>query len=217
MEVSDALRRAANPDDAAPMAAYMRHVAPFLGVKTPARRAATKGFIAAARRDLVAPSVVLRTMNDLYALAEREFAYLAIDLFQARVQAFDSDAIVHGAVSFIDVRPWWDTVDALRAALGTWIQGRPDQVGSLTEHLLAGSMWCRRVAITVQLGRRGETDQHLLAEVIRRNLDDTEFFIRKAIGWALRDYAKTDPEWVRGFLDANRVTGLAYREATKHM
>jgi 3-methyladenine DNA glycosylase AlkD len=78
-------------------------------------------------------------------------------------------------------------------------------------------MWRRRVAITLQLGWKHDTDTALLADIVRPNLADTEFFIRKAIGWALRDYAKTNPAWVLDFIAAENVQGLARREATKHL
>ncbi|MDR1427559.1 MAG: DNA alkylation repair protein [Bifidobacteriaceae bacterium] len=216
-EAITALRAAANVDDAGPMAAYMRHVAPFLGVKTPARRAATREFIAEVRKSALPPDAVLAAMDALFALPEREFAYLGVDLLGARIEGFGWDGIVQGVVPFLDRNPWWDTVDALQGPVGRWVRGRREYLRPLVEHLLAGTMWRRRVAITMQLGWREATDQALLTQAIRANLADEEFFIRKAIGWALRDYARTDPDWVREFLDAEGIEGLARREAAKHL
>jgi 3-methyladenine DNA glycosylase AlkD len=80
-------------------------------------------------------------------------------------------------------------------------------------------MWLRRASIICQLKHKGDTDTVLLADACGTNLADTEFFIRKAIGWSLREHAKTDPDWVRRYVDAHRdsLSGLSYREATKHL
>ncbi|MDR2380232.1 MAG: DNA alkylation repair protein [Bifidobacteriaceae bacterium] len=79
------------------------------------------------------------------------------------------------------------------------------------------SLWVRRLAIISQLGRRERTDRSLLAEAIEANLGDPEFFIRKAIGWALRDFARADPAWVRAFVDSHQLSPLSRREAVKHL
>jgi 3-methyladenine DNA glycosylase AlkD len=212
-----ALRAVAIADDAGPMAAYMRHVAPFLGVKTPARKAALRPFLADVRRRAVPPDEVIRAASHLFAMPEREFAYGAIDLLQVRIRDFAWDGIVHGVVPLLDAVPWWDTVDALRMVLSRWAREEDGRLAALAGYLAGGTMWRRRVAITLQLGWHGDTDTAVLAEVIRANLADPEFFLRKAIGWALRDYGKTNPAWVRAFLDAEPVEGLARREAVKYL
>jgi 3-methyladenine DNA glycosylase AlkD len=199
------------------MAAYMRHVAPFLGVKTPQRRAAGRPLLQAVRRAGLGPAGVMAVVTALFAQPEREFAYLAIDLLKARIGVFENDAIVRQVFPLIDERPWWDTVDALRAALGRWAGDHLDERTDLVEQLLTGSMWRRRVAITLQIGHGDQTDRELLARAIRANSGDSEFFIRKAIGWALRDFARTDPGWVLDFVERENITGLARREATKHL
>jgi 3-methyladenine DNA glycosylase AlkD len=215
--VAAALRQVAVVDDAGPMAAYMRHVAPFLGVKTPARRAATKPFLTAVRRQPMPVAEVTRLAAALFAMPEREFAYVGVDLLDARIEDFGWDDIVQGVLPLIDVKPWWDTVDGLRAPLGHWANAHREHLRPLSARLLAGSMWCRRLAIILQLGWKDGTDRAVLTQAIRANLADREFFLRKAIGWALRDYARTDPDWVRAFLDDEGVTGLARREAAKHL
>jgi 3-methyladenine DNA glycosylase AlkD len=81
----------------------------------------------------------------------------------------------------------------------------------------SGDLWRRRSGIIVQIGAKASTDITLLTDAIVANLADLDFFIRKAIGWALREYAKTDPTWVRSFVDTHDLSPLSRREATKHL
>jgi 3-methyladenine DNA glycosylase AlkD len=215
--VIEDLRAAAVPANAAPMRDYMKGIAPFLGVKKPDRARVTKGFLAAARRDPPPPDEVLAAMHRLFALDEREFHYLAIDLLGVTIRGFPADTVHREVMAFIDTSPWWDSVDALRGPLSLWAKAEPGRLTPMIDQTLAGSMWQRRVAITLQLLWKTDTDTAQLTRAIAENLDDKEFFIQKAIGWALRDYAKTDPQWVRRFVDEYQVTGLARREATKHL
>jgi 3-methyladenine DNA glycosylase AlkD len=198
------------------MAAYMRHIAPYLGLKRPVRSNLQKAFFAAVRLEQPAPADVLTVMTQLYALPEREFAYLAIDLCLLRHRTFTRPDI-DAALRFVDATPWWDTVDALRKPVSLWTLAHRNQAADLTAQLLAGSMWSQRVALTLQLQWKDATDRTLLWQTIDRTRHDQEFFIQKAIGWALRDFARTDPAWVRAAVDDLALTGLARREALKHL
>ncbi len=113
---------------------------------------------------------------------------------------------------------WWDYVDELAHRAGDLLAGSPAEVRPV---LLtwAGShdTWLRRAAIIGQLGRREQTDLELLTAAIEAALGESEFFLRKAIGWALRDYARTDPDWVRSFADTRELSPLSRREALKHL
>jgi 3-methyladenine DNA glycosylase AlkD len=202
--------------EAGPMAAYMKQIAPFLGLKTPLRRRCSREFLARARAEAWTPAQVLAVMDRLWDLPEREFAYLAIDLLRDRIGVFTYPNL-RAATGFIDRRSWWDIVDGLRAPIGRWLLAHREHHPELHAALMQGAMWQRRVAITAQLGWKDATDLALLNQAIAANLADREFFIQKAIGWALRDYARTDPNWVAWFVEANQVTGLARREATKHL
>jgi 3-methyladenine DNA glycosylase AlkD len=213
----EALRAAANPVNAAPMRHYMKGIAPFLGVKKPERTTATRAYLTQARRHPAPPDQVVSDMRRLFALDEREFHYLAIDLLEASVDGFSARTVREEVMPFIDDKPWWDTVDALRKPIGLWAASDTTRLVPLIDQALAGSMWQRRVAITLQLLWKENTDTNQLTRAIIDNLEDKEFFIQKAIGWALRDYAKTDPVWVARFVTDQGVTGLARREATKHL
>ena len=115
---------------------------------------------------------------------------------------------------------WWDFVDGVSHRIGGLLQAHPR---TMTEQLLAWStdqdFWIRRSAITPQLKARARTDQDLLRAVIEPNLAEPEFFIRKAIGWALRKYAKTDPDWVRHFVleKGTHLSPLSRKEAMRHL
>lgn len=121
---------------------------------------------------------------------------------------------------------WWDVVDEIAAHLvgQVLLDHRADTTPVMDAWSVdAGSLWVRRTAMLAQLRHAGGTDTDLLARVLTANLDDTaygrEFFVRKALGWALRQHARTDPAWVRAYVDthADRLSGLSRREALKHL
>jgi 3-methyladenine DNA glycosylase AlkD len=116
-------------------------------------------------------------------------------------------------------KPWWDTVDALAShPVGTHFQRFPAVKRKyLGKWRKSKNIWLRRTAILFQLGYKKETDFDLLSDIIRENLGSDEFFINKAIGWALRQYAYTDPKAVRRFVRETRLHSLSRREATKHL
>ncbi len=213
----DDLRAVAVAADAAPMAAYMHDRFEFLGVKTPARRAASKALITASRRepidDVVAVAHRLRTQP------EREFHYVASDLLRANQQRLRADHLAD-MEGFVTTDAWWDTVDALASpTIGTMVRNHSAVARAMDEWIDADDFWLARVAILHQLRFREETDGDRLFGYAVRRAADQEFFVRKAIGWALREYAKTDPAAVRAFVDrhAADLSPLTIREATKHL
>lgn len=216
--VKDGLAAAADPVRAPKMQAYMKSRMPYLGVAVPAVRAVTT---AAARQH--PPSSVLQLGATATALwrgaTYREHRYAATELTSLPMAdgalallALYEEMIVTGA--------WWDHVDAVAPRLRQLLASHP---ASLRPLLLAWSRapdrWLRRASIIAQLGAKARTDPDLLSAVIDANVTDPDFFIRKAIGWALRDYARTDPAWVRGFVAtrAQALSSLSCREATKHL
>lgn len=120
---------------------------------------------------------------------------------------------------FIDMKQWWDTIDSLDQVIGK-IGLRDERVDALMlEWSTDEDFWVRRIAIDHQLLRKDKTNTVLLEKIIVNNLGSDEFFINKAIGWSLRDYSKTDPEWVRNFIERyrNRMDKLSIREAGKYI
>ena len=120
---------------------------------------------------------------------------------------------------FIDRKQWWDRIDSLDQVIGK-IGLRDERVDALMlEWSTDEDFWVRRIAIDHQLLRKDKTNTVLLEKIIVNNLGSDEFFINKAIGWSLRDYSKTDPEWVRDFIERyrNRMDKLSIREAGKYI
>jgi 3-methyladenine DNA glycosylase AlkD len=218
-EAADALAAAlaavADPAKAGPMRAYMRDQFPFLGVQKPARVAATRDLVRALPvRDA---DWLHDLVRDLWARPEREHQYVAVDVL-ARHRGRLEDASLPVLRELVGTRSWWDSVDALAPMIGAAALEHPAWVASLRSWATAEDRWLRRVAIISQLGRGRATDLPRLAAAIEANLGDPEFFIRKAIGWALRDLARHDPDWVRDFVAGHPdLSPLSRREALKHL
>ncbi len=116
-------------------------------------------------------------------------------------------------------RQWWDSIDFLCRVVGAIALDDRRMDGLMLEWSTDPDLWLRRIAIDHQLGRKDRTDTALLEKILLNNLGSSEFFINKAIGWALRDYSKTDPAWVRGFLRRNtdKLSALTLREGGKYL
>ncbi len=207
----------ADPDRAPAMAAYMKGIAPYLGVPTPMRRAATKSWV---RGFAPGPDALdlLDAARRLVGEPERELAYVALDLVSRHERALPETSLTDLRELAL-TRPWWDTVDA-------WAQiiGRAGLRHRAWDAQVAGwatdaHLWARRIALVFQVGRKGAVDLDLLFAACRANLSDRDFFMRKGIGWGLRDAARAHPDEVRAFVAAHRaqMSGLSIREATKHL
>lgn len=214
-EIREALRAAADPALAPGQQAYMKSAMPFLGVRVPdARRIAAQ-----AARGVTDPDELRDAALDLWRTAAfREERYAAQALMALRP--------LRGRLDLLDVHEemirtgaWWDHVDEVAHRLADLLDAHPAEL-AMQLRIWADDedFWIRRAAIIAQLQRKDRVDQSLLAAAIEANLGDDEFFIRKAIGWALRDHARTDPDWVRAFVDAHTdLSPLSRREALKHL
>ena len=216
--VQEALSRRADPDKAAGMQAYMKTDMPFYGVQKPARveilRELVERFPVPDRESYQA--LVL----GLWDLPNREEKYLALGVarhFREHVTPLSlplyRSLIVEGA--------WWDFVDEIATKLiRSLVVEHPAQTWPVVDLWIDDEdMWLRRSTILCQIGAKKDTDTPRLFGFCERRAFEEEFFIRKAIGWALREHAKTDPEAVAAFVVANRerLSTLSYREATKHI
>jgi 3-methyladenine DNA glycosylase AlkD len=212
------LTAASDPVRAAGAQAYLKSAMPQLGVRVPEVRRIVKAEVAAA--PLASGDELRSAVLELFRTATyREERYAAIDLTASKLVRTDL-AMVPVYEEIIRTGAWWDLVDGVEDRLGRLLQAHRDV---LTPVLLRWStdpdFWIRRSSITAQLGAKANTDTGLLATVIEANLADREFFIRKAIGWALREYAKTDPAWVRQFAAAHgaALSPLSRREALRNL
>lgn len=215
------LAAAANPAKAAAMQAYMKSAMPYRGVPAPGQRLVYR------RRFPEHPLPTFEsweaTCRELWRGAEyREERYAAVELAGnglyrrhqvPRALPMYDEMITDGA--------WWDHVDAVAIhLLGPMLpRFRADLEPLLTAWRTDASMWRRRTSIIAQVALKERTDTTFLADSIEPNLGDREFFVRKAIGWALRAYAWVDPGWVRGYVAENRdrMSGLSRREAIKNI
>lgn len=217
LEVRPLLLAVADPHRAPAMAAYMKGVAPFLGVVTVPRREATRAWI----RSFVPgedAAGLLDAARDLVAQPEREYAYVAVDLVSRHRAALPELSLPELRGLALHV-PWWDTVDAWATLIG-----RVGLRHRAWDARVAGwaedpDLWARRIALVFQVGRRDAVDLDIVQAACLANLDDRDFFMRKAIGWALRDAARTHPDEVRAFVAEHRgrMSGLSVREALKHL
>lgn len=216
--VKGALRELADPERAAGAQAYMKSAIPSLGVRVPdVRRIASR---AAAEFPPASGGQLRATVLELWRTSSfREERYAAIDLTGIRLVARDLDMLpIYDEI--IRTGAWWDLVDAVSGRICALLQAHPAPVSAtLRQWSRDPDLWVRRAAITSQLCAKKATDTALLAAVIEPNLADREFFIRKAIGWALREYAKTAPGWVEAFVarHADAMSPLSRREALRRI
>ncbi|MDD9272177.1 DNA alkylation repair protein [Paenibacillus sp. GCM10023248] len=213
-KLEDLLRAHASEADAAAMAAYMRGHFPFLGIRNPQRVALTKQFWKEHGMPKGAEGV--KAAEELWALPEREFHYTALLLLiQLRKEA-EKERIAL-LEHLVVTNAWWDSVDTIADHLiGFHMQKYPELIPAHVEKWLAsGHMWLQRTAILFQLKYKRHTDVPLLFSCIRQMADSDEFFIRKAIGWALREYSKTDAGAVQAFVAETKLSPLSVREALK--
>ena len=215
-----ALRAAADPVRAPQQQAYMKSDLPYFGVGVPqCRRIAAAVFRAHPLPDAGAWEAAVL---DLWRRAgHREERYAAIGLLHfKRYAAWLEPARLPMVEEMVVTGAWWDYVDAIAGrGMGAMLAAHPRPVKAvLREWAKDDDIWKRRTAILAQLKAKGETDTALLADAIRPSIGDPEFFLRKGIGWALREYSKTDPAWVSAFVEAHPgLSALSRREALKHL
>jgi 3-methyladenine DNA glycosylase AlkD len=214
------LDAAATPDKAPGMQAYMKSTMPFRGVASPERRKVVRAVLDGGVWPGAATwETTVRALWDDAAF--REDRYAAVDLCgDRRARAFQTPDAFDLYDHLVVDGAWWDHVDGVAPLVGgVLLAHREPTTALLRDWMTSEVLWRRRVAIIAQLGHREATDLDLLADAIDANAADREFFVRKAIGWALRHLARTDPDWVRAFVDARRDTlsPLSIREATKHL
>ena len=220
-DLREALEGAGNPARAEQQRAYLKSKMAMYGVGVPeTRRLARKA--ADTHADLWAEAATweaaLRRLWD--GAAHREERYAALAIIRSKPSASHAGRMESLALyeHFLRTGQWWDLVDETSHAVGLVVRQHPAAAARMRVWASDPDMWVRRSAIICQLQHKANTDLDLLADVIEANQDDSEFFIRKAIGWALRDYAHTDGDWVRTFVQAHPdLSPLSRREALKHL
>ena len=213
-ELAKVLKAIANPNDAAAMKAYMKNKFEFLGVKTPARRKLAKTFFKQQTDFVIDWNFINEAWNNPY----RELQYTALDYLEIRKKLLTPSDLPR-LKKQAQTKSWWDTIDFLDRLVGSIIARFPETKEIIVAWSCDEDIWLRRLAIDYQLLRKEKTDTELLEKILVNNLGRTEFFINKAIGWALRDYSKTNPDWVKDFIERYRVemAALSIREGSKYL
>ncbi|MGZ6996947.1 MAG: DNA alkylation repair protein [Acidimicrobiia bacterium] len=209
-----AFSAAADPVRAAPMARYMKDRFEFFGIPSPARRSIQRA--ALARWRPTEPELVA-FVDAAWCDEHREVQYAACDLLVRHARRCSAD-LIRGCERWITHRPWWDTVDAVAPAVGDLVLQHPELTSVTDRWIGADDFWLARVAIIHQLRFKDATDADRLFGYCARRAEDREFFVRKAIGWALRQYARTDPDAVVTFVGEHpELSPLSRREALRRL
>jgi 3-methyladenine DNA glycosylase AlkD len=215
---SAALTAAADPSKAEGMQAYMKTDMPFYGVQKPAREGILRDLV----RDFPPSEAASyeQLVLVLWDLPHREEKYLALGVAR-RFEEFVTPEALPLYRRLIVEGAWWDLVDEVATHLiCDLVLGYPDEVWPTVDTWIDDDdMWLRRTAIICQVGAKERTDAVRLFGFCEKRSFEKEFFIRKAIGWALRQHARVDPEAVARFVISHRdgLSGLSYREATRHL
>ncbi|MDT2736482.1 DNA alkylation repair protein [Enterococcus pseudoavium] len=203
------------PELAEPMAHYMKDHFPFCGVKKPQRALLERPFLKESV-SLPMPELIQEIFRN-YRKEEREYQYYAIDLAQRNIKRFSLEDLA-ALLPLLGEKTWWDSIDAWRKVFSTWVLAHLADLEQVYAFFYQHeNFWYRRVAINLQLMFKEQTNTALLAQAILADLKTDEFFIQKAIGWALRDYSKVNPTWVKEFMEQHSLSKLALREGSKYI
>ncbi|QIK62025.1 DNA alkylation repair protein [Leucobacter viscericola] len=208
-----ALQAEADPARAAQQRAYMKDQFEYFGAATPVMRRATKAVLSDLKGAVDWEFVAL-----CWQAPQRELQHVAADHLRMNAKLLSSSDLPRLA-GYIQEKSWWDSVDHLAQTVSVVVRADSASKGVMREWSVHENLWMRRSSIICQLDSKGVTDTDLLTDVILANTGSKEFFINKAIGWALRQYARAEPMWVGRFLEdrGSTLAPLSVREAAKHL
>ena len=220
-EIENIYKSHANPERAKKMAAYMRNNFEFYGLPAGLRRELSKAYIKEGKK---IKSINWDLLTELFSNSYREINYFGLDLLKAQSHLLTIGDF-ENLVGLAKIRPWWDTIDNIDSIIGGLGYGDKVFEEKILDLASNDNFWLRRIAIGHQRKYKDQTDPDLLAKIIKINLEipakdkDEKFFIDKAIGWALREYSKTNPTWVGSFLheESKALASLTIREASKYL
>lgn len=215
LEIKKLFEQNEDKENAIAMAKYMRNLFEFYGLATPKRKKLYKDFLKEEKKN---KKVDWDFLDKCYLDSHREFQYLVSDYLITMNNYLTYDDIPK-IKKYVKTKQWWDTIDFLDRVIGE-IGLKDNRVDDLMlEWSCDNDFWVRRIAIDHQLCRKEKTNTELLEKILVNNFGSDEFFINKAIGWALRDYSKTNPLWVREFLRKykDKMSNLSIKEASKYI
>ena len=209
------LEAAKDSQKAGSMEAYMRHQFSFPGIAAPERNALYKKYFPKAKKTKI---IDWNFVDTCWRKEPREYQYVAANYLKA-MQSYLKETDLSKIERLVVTKSWCDTVDILDRVVGSLVYGKPELEERILQWSLSDNIWLRRVAINHQLLRKEKTNVQLMEKILLHNLNQTEFFINKAIGWSLRDYSKTNPDWVACFIEKNkeRMAELSIKEASKYL
>lgn len=215
LQIKELFEQNGNSEKAAAMEKYMRNRFKFYGIQTPTRKKLYGNFLKIEKKN---KTIDRDFLDECYRDEHREFQYLVCDYLRAMQKYLTYDDIPY-IKTYIKSKQWWDTIDFFDRIVGD-IGLKDKRVDALMlKWSVDEDFWLRRIAIDHQLCRKEKTNTELLEKIIQNNLGSDEFFINKAIGWSLRDYSKTNPQWVKNFIDKHKeqMSKLSVREAGKYL
>lgn len=216
-ELERAFAEKSNPENAFAMAKYMRNQFSFFGIKTEERRRIFKDIWKENKNEIAANprEIALK----LYVKPQRELQYCAIEILIQQLKGNYKKEDIQLIERLIITNSWWDSVDTIaKNILGEYLLEYPLETENVIERFSnSENMWLNRSAILFQLGYKGKTNFDLLKSECEKHKNSNEFFIQKAIGWALREYGKTNPEAVRNFVNRTDLKNLSTKEALKNI
>ncbi len=204
-----------NPTQAAVMSAYMKNLFPFFGIPSPLRKEIFKTHLA--KNGLPDYRQLFAIIKNCYEQPEREYHYFAIELAGKFAKKAD-ESFVPIMEYLITKNSWWDSVDSVASNCTRhfFMRNVSLQIPVTGKWMNSGNMWLQRASILFQLNYRQQTNEQLLFNYILELQHSKEFFIQKAIGWALREYAKHNRKAVEQFIEKATLMPLSIREAQKH-
>lgn len=208
-------KEAGDAKEAARKGAYMRNRFEFYGLPAPKRRKIYQSVITEAKKR---KGIDWDFLDKCWGKKHREFQYFVLDYLSA-MERYLTYADVPMLERYARSKQWWDSIDGLDRIIGN-IAFTDARINDLMlKWSVDDDFWVRRIAIDHQLLRKGKTDTNLLERILVNNFGSKEFFINKAIGWSLRDYSKTNPDWVRAFINRHGsvMNPLSIREASKYI
>lgn len=216
LKLKQVFQSAKDSKNAKAQRAYMRDQFSFLGIKTTPRRILQREVFA--KYIIESEKELLSYLNLLWKEQEREFQYAALDLAKKHIKLLTPKAMPK-LLNLVCQKSWWDTVDDLAVnKIGYVMRQHRELLSYADQWIDHDNLWIRRTALICQLKWKKETDETRLFDYCAKTMHEKEFFIRKALGWSLREYAKTNRKSVQSFVKLNRdnMSGLSVREATKH-
>lgn len=214
MDIFEMFYKNRNEEQSKSMEKYMKNQFPFLGLKKPERAILSKKFLKTKKKD---KEIDWGFIFRCYDMVEREFQYLAID-YMDKVKDLFKPTDMDNIERLLTRKSWWDSVDAINRTVGHIAMKYPEvKEDTITRWMESDNIWLIRISILFQLKYKENTDTGFLTRAILHNSETTEFFINKAIGWVLREYSKTNKEWVKAFIENNELSKLSVREGSKYI